>query len=50
MKGKENYLQKNGTQFCKICETLRKYEVSSLLIQLYYRYYSRSQNSVTHLR
>ena len=29
MKGKENYLQKNGKQFRKICETLQKYEVPS---------------------
>ena len=49
MKGKGNHLKKNGTQFCKICETLRKFAVSSLKIQLYYRYYSRSLNSVTHL-
>ena len=30
MKGKENYLQKNGKQFRKICETLQKYEVPFL--------------------
>ena len=31
MKGKENYLQKNGTQFYKICNNYkRKIEVPSL--------------------
>ena len=30
MKGKENYLQKNGKLFRKICETLQKYEVPFL--------------------
>ena len=29
MKGK-NYLQKNEKEFCKICKTLRKYEVPFL--------------------
>ena len=49
MKGKENNLQKNGKEFCKICKALRKCEVSFLENQLRYRYYSRIQNSVTHL-
>ena len=30
MKGKENYLQKNGKQFWKICKSLKKFEVQSL--------------------
>ena len=49
MKGKENYLQKNEKQFCKICKILRKYEASLLKNQLYYRYYNGIQNSVIHL-
>ena len=49
MKGKGNYLHKKGKQFCKICKTLRKYEVSFLKNQLFYKYYSRIQNSVTYL-
>ena len=28
MKGKENYLQKNGKQFCKTYKTSSKYEMS----------------------
>ena len=36
MKGKEN----------KICKDLRDYEVPFLQKQLYYRYYSRIQNSI----
>ena len=49
MKGREIYLQKNRKQFCKICKTLRNYEVSFLKNQLYYKYYNRIQNSATHL-
>ena len=32
MKGKENYLQKNGKQFCKFYKTFRKFEVSVILL------------------
>ena len=49
MKGRENYLQKNRKQFCKICKTLRNYEVSFLKNQLYYKYYNCIQNSAVHL-